>query len=61
MITITDNMTTAEACEAMAKELVGRQANYFGGVQVLRNAFKAALANEHRPVQQSSMLSLIHI
>lgn len=58
MITITDDMSNDEVLEAIAKELVCRQANYYGSVPAIRKAFKHALALEHRTVQQTFMSAL---
>lgn len=50
--------TNAELCEMMATELVGRQANYYGGEQLIRVAFRTVLGREHRTIQQSFMSAL---
>lgn len=48
----------AELCELMATELVGRIANFYGGEELIRAAFRKALTHEHRTIQQSFISAL---
>jgi len=50
--------TDSDICLAIARELVGRQANYFEGPENIRQAFQIALSQEHRTIQQSFMGAL---
>ena len=50
--------TNQALCEMMAKELVGHQANFYGGEEMIRQAFRKALAQEHRTIQQSFISAL---